>query len=102
MTNPAGDPGPAGPRSGGSGDRFQRAGVRPRSWDAPPGQTFGVHAHERRKLLVCREGSIRFVLEPGGEVRDLGPGDWLDLPAGQAHSAEAGPDGVRCDEAFPT
>jgi mannose-6-phosphate isomerase-like protein (cupin superfamily) len=89
--------------------------VRPNAWDAPPGEVFGVHAHERRKLLVCREGSIRFVLDPaagsgartlqggrstGGEVRDLGPGDWLDLPAGQPHRAVAGPDGVCCEEAF--
>jgi quercetin dioxygenase-like cupin family protein len=84
----------------GGGDRFEEAGVRPNAWDAPPGQIFGVHAHERRKLLVCRAGAIRFVLEPGGEVSDLGPGDWLDLPAGQPHSAVAGPDGVRCEEAF--
>ena len=72
----------------------------PSAWDAAPGTPFPVHNHPRAKLLVCRSGSIRFTLEPGGEVRDLGPGDWLELPAGQDHSALAGPAGVRCEEAF--
>jgi len=71
-----------------------------RSWNAAPGTWFGSHSHPRTKLLVCREGSIRFILEPSGEVRDLGPGDWLELPAGQRHSAVAGPGGVRCEETF--
>jgi quercetin dioxygenase-like cupin family protein len=61
---------------------------------------FAPHVHERRKLLTCRDGSIRFTLHPSGEPVDLGPGDWLDLPAGQEHSAVAGPSGVRCSEAF--
>ena len=81
-------------------DRFAKLGLEPSAWDAAPGTPFPVHHHQRAKLLVCRSGSIRFVLEPSGEVRDLGPGDWLELPAGQDHSAVAGPGGVRCEEAF--
>ena len=81
-------------------DRFAWLGLEPSAWDAGPGTPFPVHHHPRAKLLVCRSGSIRFVLEPAGEVRDLGPGDWLELPAGQDHSALAGPSGVRCEEAF--
>jgi len=81
-------------------DRFAALGLEPSAWDAGPGTPFPVHHHPRAKLLVCRSGSIRFVLEPAGEVRDLGPGDWLELPAGQDHSALAGPSGVRCEEAF--
>jgi quercetin dioxygenase-like cupin family protein len=84
----------------GSADRFAEHGLTPSDWDAGPGQTFATHAHEHRKLLICRGGSIRFTLHPGGEPVDLGPGDWLDLPAGQEHSAVAGPAGVRCSEAF--
>jgi quercetin dioxygenase-like cupin family protein len=81
-------------------DRFAERGLEPSAWEAGPGAVFPVHRHPRAKLLVCRSGSIHFTLEPSGEVRDLGPGDWLELPAGQEHSALAGPAGVRCEEAF--
>jgi quercetin dioxygenase-like cupin family protein len=81
-------------------DRFAELGLAPSAWNAAPGTPFPVHNHPRAKLLVCRSGSIRFTLEPSGQVRDLGPGDWLELPAGQDHSALAGPGGVRCEEAF--
>jgi quercetin dioxygenase-like cupin family protein len=81
-------------------DRFDQLGLVPRSWDAGPGTAFGLHRHPSAKVLVCRSGSIRFTLEPCGEVRELRPGDWIELPAGQGHTALAGPDGVRCEEAF--
>lgn len=81
-------------------DRFAERGLRPSAWEAGPGAVFPVHRHERTKLLVCRAGAIRFTLEPSGQARDLGPGDWIELPAGQAHAAVAGPAGVRCQEAF--
>jgi quercetin dioxygenase-like cupin family protein len=81
-------------------DRFAERGLRPSAWEAGPGAVFPVHRHERTKLLVCRAGAIRFTLEPSGQARDLGPGDWIELPAGQAHAAVAGPTGVRCQEAF--
>ena len=38
------------------------------------------------------------VLSVGKRI-DLAPGDRLDLPAGTAHSAQVGPDGVTCLEA---
>ena len=81
-------------------DRFAVAGLAPSPWEAAPGTLFGAHTHPRAKLLTCVAGSIRFVLHPGDEVVELGEGDWLELPAGQAHSAVAGPAGVRCAEAF--
>jgi quercetin dioxygenase-like cupin family protein len=81
-------------------DRFAERGLQPSAWEAAPGAVFPSHRHPRAKLLVCRSGSIRFTLEPSGEVRDLRPGEWLELPAGQGHSALAGPSGVRCEEAF--
>jgi quercetin dioxygenase-like cupin family protein len=81
-------------------DRFAERGLEPSAWEAGPGAVFPGHRHPHAKLLVCRSGSIRFTLEPSGEVRDLRPGEWLELPAGQDHSALAGPDGVRCEEAF--
>ena len=83
-----------------SGDRFAQEGLTPSSWEAAPEATFGVHDHPRPKLLTCRSGSIRFRLTRTGQNVDLGPGDWLDLPAGEPHSAVAGPSGCRCEEAF--
>jgi quercetin dioxygenase-like cupin family protein len=82
------------------GDRFAEAGLEPSTWDAPPGALFAEHAHPQAKLLTCRAGSIRFVMHPSGEILELAEGDWLELPAGQRHSAVAGPAGVRCAEAF--
>jgi quercetin dioxygenase-like cupin family protein len=83
-----------------TGDRFAQHGLTPTTWDAGPGADFGEHAHPRAKLLVCRAGSITFTLLPSGETVPLSPGDWIDLPAGQRHSALAGPSGCRCEEAF--
>jgi quercetin dioxygenase-like cupin family protein len=86
--------------SGHQVDRFAQAGLEPSPWEAAPGTMFGEHAHPRAKLLTCQAGSIRFLLHPGDEVVELREGDWIQLPAGQAHSAVAGPGGVRCAEAF--
>jgi hypothetical protein len=49
-------------------DRFEQLGLVPRSWDAGPGTAFGQHRHPKAKVLVCRSGSVRFTLEPSGEV----------------------------------
>ena len=83
-----------------SEDRFAEERLSPSPWAAGPGATFAVHEHARAKLLVCRAGSIRFTLTRSGQDLDLSPGDWLDLPAGEPHSAVAGPSGCRCEEAF--
>ena len=50
-------------------------------------------------MLVVAAGSIQFGLPGSGEVADLAVGDRLDLPAGTAHDAVVGPDGVTCLEA---
>jgi quercetin dioxygenase-like cupin family protein len=81
-------------------DRFAEQRLDPSAWEAGPGATFAVHEHPRAKLLVCRGGSIRFTLTRAGQVVELGPGDWLELAAGEPHSAVAGPSGCRCEEAF--
>jgi hypothetical protein len=52
------------------------------------------------KVLFCASGSITFTLVPTGERLLLGPGDRLELPGGWEHTARAGPNGVRCVEAF--
>jgi mannose-6-phosphate isomerase-like protein (cupin superfamily) len=70
----------------------------PSSWSSGPGDTFGWHAHERDKVLVCVEGSIVFRTEAGETA--LEAGDRLDLPAGTRHAAVAGPRGCACVEAW--
>jgi quercetin dioxygenase-like cupin family protein len=66
-------------------------------WSNGPGAVYGVHDHEYRKILYVAEGSITFtpVGRPPIEMR---AGDRLDLPAGTAHGAVVGPNGVTCWE----
>lgn len=73
---------------------FSAGGMRPRSWSVGPGTHFPLHRHERTKHLFVTRGSISFNgmpwAAPAGMV----------IPAGLAHEAEAGEDGVECVEAF--
>ncbi|HHC07593.1 MAG TPA: cupin domain-containing protein, partial [Actinobacteria bacterium] len=69
--------------------RFRAEGLEPQAWSNGPRFHYPSHAHPYGKLLVCVAGSITFHT-PDGDV-ELGPGDWLDLPAGTAHSATVGP-----------
>ena len=76
---------------------FRDQGLRPRWWGNAPGDTYGRHAHDYHKVLVCAEGSITFHT-PDGDV-ELSPGDRLDLDPGTEHGATVGPGGVTCVEA---
>ena len=78
---------------------LQREGLSGRWWSNPPGDRYGAHSHPYHKLLYCVRGSIRFLVEPGGQQLDLTPGDRLDIPPGATHSAIVGPQGVACVEA---
>ncbi len=78
---------------------FRRQGLSPHRWSNPPGDRYGAHSHPYHKVLYCARGSIRFLVEPGGQRFDLSPGDRLDIPPGTSHSALVGPDGVACLEA---
>lgn len=69
------------------------------TWGNRPGDTYAVHTHPYRKHLVCLRGAITFTLPASGEAIELRPGDELDLPAGVAHGALVGPEGVHCAEA---
>lgn len=80
-------------------DRMRAEGLDPGSWSNGPHDRYGAHAHDYDKVLVCAAGSIRFGLPDVGDAVDLQPGDRLDLPAGTAHDAVVGPDGVTCLEA---
>jgi uncharacterized protein YjlB len=80
-------------------DRLRAEGLELGAWSNGPFDRYAAHDHGYDKVLVCSAGSIRFGLPDRGEAVDLRPGDRLDLPAGTAHDASVGPDGVTCLEA---
>ena len=51
-----------------------------------PGTLFPPHVHGEVKIDVVLEGTFRMGMH--GQFVDLGPGDWLEVPAGTEHSAE--------------
>ena len=79
---------------------LRREGLKPNWWANGPRERYAAHSHHYDKVLYCAAGSITFVLHPSGERRELLPGDRLDLPAGQEHSAAVGPAGVTCAEGW--
>lgn len=74
-------------------------GLQPYCWSNGPHAVYGVHTHPYEKVLRVVRGSIRFDLSERGESVELLPGDELVLPAGVAHGAVVGPEGVTCLEA---
>ncbi|MDJ0784416.1 MAG: hypothetical protein QNJ22_20810 [Desulfosarcinaceae bacterium] len=68
-------------------------------WSNGPGDVYGVHDHGYHKILYVLAGSIVFRLPKSGRQVALGVGDRLALPAGTAHGAVVGPEGVVCLEA---
>jgi uncharacterized protein YjlB len=78
---------------------LREQGLEPGSWSNGPNDRYAAHEHGYDKVLVCTAGSIRFGLPERGDTIDLVAGDRLDLPAGTAHDALVGPDGVTCLEA---
>jgi quercetin dioxygenase-like cupin family protein len=83
----------------GPADRLRAEGLDFGAWSNGPGDRYAAHRHDYDKVLVCASGSIRFGLPDDGGAVDLAAGDRLDLPAGTAHDAIVGPDGVACLEA---
>jgi len=69
----------------------------PRFWGNGPGDRYGRHSHDYRKVLFCLAGSIVFHTDDGDV--ELLAGDRLDLDPGTAHSATVGPEGCECVEA---
>jgi quercetin dioxygenase-like cupin family protein len=80
-------------------DRLRAEGLDPGAWSNGPGDRYGAHEHAYDKVIVVADGSIDFGLPASGEVVRLATGDRLELPAGTAHDAIVGPDGVTCLEA---
>jgi uncharacterized protein YjlB len=79
--------------------RLVGQGMTPSSWSNAPGDTYAAHRHGYDKVLVAVRGSITFHLVDAGTDVHLEQGERLDLPAGTAHAATVGPDGVTCLEA---
>lgn len=79
-------------------DRLEAEGLDPGAWSNGPHDRYVAHEHAYDKIIVVVDGSIRFGL-PGQGVVALVAGDRLELPAGTAHDADVGPDGVTCLEA---
>ena len=76
---------------------FAAEGLTPHEWSNGPGDTYGWHAHDYHKVLVCVRGSIVLHTRDGDHA--LEAGDRLDLPPDTEHAATVGPDGVTCLEA---
>jgi quercetin dioxygenase-like cupin family protein len=74
-------------------------GLSPYAWSNGPHDTYAAHSHAYNKVIYVVQGGITFDLPDEGRARDLHPGDRLDLPAGVAHAARVGPQGVVCLEA---
>ena len=68
------------------------------SWSNGPGDRYAAHSHAYEKVLYCVDGSITFVLQPGGERIELSAGDRMVLPVGTVHGAVVGPSGCTCIE----
>jgi quercetin dioxygenase-like cupin family protein len=74
-------------------------GLQPYQWSNAPGDIYSAHTHPYHKVIYVVKGSITFGLPDEGRRVTLHPGDRLDLPAGMAHDAVVGPEGVVCLEA---
>lgn len=51
-----------------------------------PGTVFGEHCVSEARIEAVFSGRLRLVI--GGRAHELGPGDWLQLPAGVVIVAE--------------
>jgi quercetin dioxygenase-like cupin family protein len=72
--------------------RLEAEGFEVLAWRDPADRIYGEHHHDCDESLWVVRGTI--VFEVSGREFPLGPGDRLLLPAGIAHRAKAGPDGV--------
>lgn len=79
--------------------RLRDEGLTPARWSNGPDERYAVHEHGYDKVIAVERGSIRFGLPATGGSVDLDLGDRLELPAGTAHDALVGGDGVACLEA---
>ena len=73
--------------------------LNPYIWSNRAGDVYGAHSHAYHKVIYVVRGSITFGLPDSGDRVTLNHGDRLELPAGVAHDAVVGQQGVACLEA---
>lgn len=61
-------------------------------WQDAPGTVHAEHAHGGRHAIMVTDGSITF--EMGGQTKVLSPGQRLNIPAGEKHTAVVGEGGA--------
>jgi quercetin dioxygenase-like cupin family protein len=79
--------------------RMSDEGLSPYTWSNSPHDVYAAHSHSYNKVIYVVQGSITFGLPELGQQLILKAGDRLDLPAGIAHDAVVGSEGVVCLEA---
>lgn len=65
---------------------LEERGYRVSRHEYRPGTYFSEHTHSMDKIDAVVSGRFRMTVE-GTEVT-LGPGDWVEVPAGTTHTAE--------------
>lgn len=91
--------GPLPPTESALRNMLQQEGLTPYRWSNNPGDVYEAHVHNYHKVIYVVSGSITFGFPVEGEPTTLYAGDRLDLPAGVAHNAAVGSQGVVCLEA---
>ena len=71
-------------------------------WSNDAGFEYSAHTHEFDKVILVIRGSITFTIPRIEEEYVLHAGDRLEVPAGYAHSAKVGSQGVTCIEGQAT
>ena len=66
--------------------KLENRGYSVSSYTYSPGTCFSDHKHGQSKIDAVLSGTFRMGMY--GEFVDLGPGDWIEVPAGATHSAE--------------
>ena len=62
-------------------------------WSDDADAFYPSHVHEQREVRIVLEGTM--TIRTPTAVHELGPGDRVDLAAGEQHEARVGPRGVR-------
>ncbi len=67
-------------------EKLVEGGYRVTRYVYPPGTYFGEHTHRIDKKDGVYSGTFKLYMH--GEEHVLGPGDFIEVPAGTVHSAE--------------
>jgi len=65
--------------------KLESAGYLVARYVYPPGTSFPEHTHKTDKIDAVVSGRFRMVV--AGHFAILGPGDWVEVPAGVHHTA---------------